>query len=894
MRNPHPRRKAAISSRRAAKLSCQQLEKRLLLIAEGAVFELPQQIVDSAGLLGDVSAEIHWGDGEQAPVQLTGGNERGDIKITFDYSLDTNRFFGNNDDDERRQLLEIAADSIVSRFGDDLAAVTLTDNDKVQIYHPSSGEANSPIGSLTEVSYQSLAANQIVIFPGARSLPANFRGLGAGYSTVSGAPTFVDSIVGRGEPGALLATPTDFAPSFGSITFDNADTPWYFGADASGFEVGQIDFITIATHELAHALGFGVAKSWDALVGTDGFTGQAANAAYTGSGNVPIFPQHWAQSVRERQPTIMTPDLSSALATAGQRELFSPLDFAGMDDIGWEVLDTSVSVPSLQHTYSNNGDFTPVLVLKGAQSGELTLSLDTVNVTNVAPTLQVPDRGLATVGQPLTITDIGVITDPGTESGFTFKIDWGDGTTVDAGTATIDSTTGPTSASFDGTHTYQTAGVKTVTVTAADGDDEVSNQFQLTVEAVDSNTPPTISNIGNQTTIVGMPTSAIAFSVGDAETAAGDLTVTATTDDATLLPSSGLVLGGDGADRTITITPAAGQTGTATITVTVGDGDGDVTTSDSFDLTVNPTPSDGPLVTISPSGPGGDPEPLPGTNSQPTSWAIQRSSLRQISVDLPITPATVSASDLVLTNLGIDARGGGDPDQIIDTLRDDQLVLAGNQLTINLDAGQLSDGVYQLELKSALTGGDAFTIVGSKDNGLFVLTGDWNGSGAVTVLDFATFSYWFSRAVKTNPNLPEAERLAPEYVDLNPSGFVSVLDYAPFSNNFSKSLRFPGDPAGVTATVSFSADVDGDGAVTNLDAVRVIHALEVPSGDGEIALPEDVNSDGRVTAADALFVINRLAEDVSHQRTLIADDQNDVTDVIDGLLTDGLFVQRLF
>ena len=309
-----------------------------------------------------------------------------------------------------------------------------------------------------------------------------------------------------------------------------------------------------------------------------------------------------------------------------------------------------------------------------------------------------------------------------------------------------------------------------------------------------------------------------------------------------------------------------------------------------------------PVVTVSPAGPGGDPAALPGTSGQPTSWANQRSSLRQISVDLPIMPAAVSASDLVLTNLGVDARAGGDADQVIDTLRDDQLMLSGYNLTINLDANQLSDGVYQLELKSALTGGVAFTLVGSRDNGLFVLRGDWNGSGAVTVLDFASFSYWFGRSVNTNTDVPADQRLAPEYVDLNDSGAVTVLDFAGFSSNFNKQLRFPGDPAGVTAAASAAegeslltapphrADVDGDGAVTSRDAVDVIDALVALADRKVISLQTDVNGDGRLTAADALTVINRLAEDLGDQDA----DENDELASIDQLLSDPAFLGGLF
>ena len=55
------------------------------------------------------------------------------------------------------------------------------------------------------------------------------------------------------------------------------------------------------------------------------------------------------------------------------------------------------------------------------------------------------------------------------------------------------------------------------------------------------------------------------------------------------------MFGGSGANRTVTITPAANQSGTATITLTVTDGNGG-TASDSFVLTVSrqypPTISD--------------------------------------------------------------------------------------------------------------------------------------------------------------------------------------------------------------------------------------------------------------------------------------------------------------
>ena len=52
------------------------------------------------------------------------------------------------------------------------------------------------------------------------------------------------------------------------------------------------------------------------------------------------------------------------------------------------------------------------------------------------------------------------------------------------------------------------------------------------------------------------------------------------------MPAANIVFGGSGADRTVTVTPAANQFGTATITVTATDANGGAA-SDTFVLTVN-------------------------------------------------------------------------------------------------------------------------------------------------------------------------------------------------------------------------------------------------------------------------------------------------------------------
>ncbi|MGH8572725.1 MAG: LamG-like jellyroll fold domain-containing protein, partial [Gammaproteobacteria bacterium] len=95
--------------------------------------------------------------------------------------------------------------------------------------------------------------------------------------------------------------------------------------------------------------------------------------------------------------------------------------------------------------------------------------------------------------------------------------------------------------------------------------------------------------IANQTTAVGTAVGPLAFTVGDLETAAGSLTVTSASSNLTLVLAANIALGGSGAARTVTVTPAAGQTGVATITLTVSDTL--ATTNTSFQLTVTATPA---------------------------------------------------------------------------------------------------------------------------------------------------------------------------------------------------------------------------------------------------------------------------------------------------------------
>ncbi|MDB6025492.1 MAG: repeat containing protein, partial [Verrucomicrobiales bacterium] len=104
------------------------------------------------------------------------------------------------------------------------------------------------------------------------------------------------------------------------------------------------------------------------------------------------------------------------------------------------------------------------------------------------------------------------------------------------------------------------------------------------------NAPPTLSDLTNRSTAVNSPTTAIPFTIGDLETAAANLVVTAMSGNTNLVPQANLVLGGSGTNRTLTITPATDQSGIVTIVLTVSDGVS--TTPGGFTLSIGQIPGD--------------------------------------------------------------------------------------------------------------------------------------------------------------------------------------------------------------------------------------------------------------------------------------------------------------
>jgi len=136
-------------------------------------------------------------------------------------------------------------------------------------------------------------------------------------------------------------------------------------------------------------------------------------------------------------------------------------------------------------------------------------------------------------------------------------------------------------------------GSATITVSVSDGSMATSTTFVLTVTApipppivAPVNLPPTVTTPTSRTVESRSSTGPIPFTVGDSQTAAASLVVTGSSSNPALVPNSAIVLGGSGANRTVTVTPNASATGSALISLTVFDGA--LSTTTAFTLTVKP------------------------------------------------------------------------------------------------------------------------------------------------------------------------------------------------------------------------------------------------------------------------------------------------------------------
>ena len=253
-------------------------------------------------------------------------------RFSIDYSLDTDNFF---DTQEKRDLLQMAADSVSIYLTDRLAAIEPGPTESggsntwtASISHPST----HAIHSITDLV---VPADTLIVYVGSQDLGRNHAGQGGpgGYS-VRGTAEFVDSLRTRGQSGVSDSPATDVAPWGGAISFGSGIN-WHFGSTVDGLDGDEIDFLSVAQRHFSRVLGFGLSPSWDALVSNSDsrFHGPAATAAFGDSVPLDTRLTNWAAgTMSDDREALMAPTVSR-----GERRLLTSLDVAALDDIGWQV-----------------------------------------------------------------------------------------------------------------------------------------------------------------------------------------------------------------------------------------------------------------------------------------------------------------------------------------------------------------------------------------------------------------------------------------------------------------------------------------------------------------------------------------------------------------------------
>mgnify|MGYP000948042177 CR=1 FL=1 len=232
------------------------------------------------------------------------------------------------------------------------------------------------------------------------------------------------------------------------------------------------------------------------------------------------------------------------------------------------------------HVYAADGVYTVAVTITDRDGGEDTKTFD-VTVGDTAPALTVVNDQVTTEGTELSLSPLGTFTAPAVGNPYyTYEIDWGDGTTIETGSATIDSPGSPgtsTTGWFGGAHTYADDGSYTVTATIHDGQGGSDTEtFLVTVD----NLAPTITS----------------FTISDAViNEDGSVTVTGSfTDPGTLDVHTVLIDWGLGeATSAATVTPSPGGGGTFTATHQYLDDNPTGTTSDNYVITATVTDDDG-------------------------------------------------------------------------------------------------------------------------------------------------------------------------------------------------------------------------------------------------------------------------------------------------------------
>lgn len=277
------------------------------------------------------------------------------VTIQIDYTYDTNSFFAPAS--AERSVLESAATYVGALLLDDLEAI-VPDEPYIPI-----GEPGWPTtGDTWEVSFQdpsddsntltdpflTVPADTVIIFAGGNDFTGGqLAEAGFGGAVTFASPAFNSTVATRGESGG---TNDEVSMWGGFLSVDNVGTTWDLSLDGSTMGSGEYHLYSVLLHEIGHVIGLGTANSWFNRVSSGNFTGTEANAVFggpvpiTGTGN-----EHFLDDISSDiygTATAQEPSLSKDIASE-QVKLFTEVDVAALDDIGWDVASAPIPEPGV-------------------------------------------------------------------------------------------------------------------------------------------------------------------------------------------------------------------------------------------------------------------------------------------------------------------------------------------------------------------------------------------------------------------------------------------------------------------------------------------------------------------------------------------------------------------
>ncbi|MBC6481390.1 MAG: hypothetical protein GDA56_30200 [Hormoscilla sp. GM7CHS1pb] len=235
----------------------------------------------------------------------------GNFNIEFDYRFDSRGFF---DDPARRAALEAAADIWEGFIQDEFPNVPA--GIKFTVRNPSVSGGETRIVLNSEI-------DDLLIFVDVHPLP--------GSTLAEARPDGFDAV---GTVFSNRIRGSDFQPWVGSLVFD-PDANWFFDSTPNtdgDIPSRQMDFISIALHEIGHILGIGTAGIFRKIGAGRAFYGP--NALNVNEGQpIPLerdlfhVQEGFLNDTVSLDPTI----------TNGIRTLPSQVDLALLADIGYEI-----------------------------------------------------------------------------------------------------------------------------------------------------------------------------------------------------------------------------------------------------------------------------------------------------------------------------------------------------------------------------------------------------------------------------------------------------------------------------------------------------------------------------------------------------------------------------